>query len=367
MTVRCEDKVPLREPDVSVNICTYNRCGMLSEALESVLAQQIHDGGRYEVIVVDNNSTDETRQVVESFVARGHENLRYLFEGRQGLSHARNAAVSAARSPILAFTDDDVRVKPNWVATIKRMLDDHPEVDCVGGKVLPHWTFAPPSWLTREHWAPLAIVDYGDQPFHVNAGNQLCLITANMAIRKDALERIGGFQPALQRIQNRVGSMEDHELLVRLWKADRQGLYTPELVVTAGVASDRLSKKYHRRWRRGHGYFYAMARLEEMERSQMWLAVRCACTYVQTRGVRCSGVAWQSGTRQPDPRVRLRGQLVVLRRVLQQALPGFHGGGDRSHIRELGRFARSLTRRRQRDPSAPPTRFSAAQFPPPKP
>ena len=151
----------------SVNICTYNRCRMLREALESVLSQRVHDGGRYEVIVVDNNSTDETRQVVESFIARGHANLRYVFEGRQGLSYARNAAVSAARSPILAFTDDDVRVKPDWVATIKRTLDDHPEVDCVGGKVLPRWTFAPPSWLTREHWAPLALVDYGDQPFYV--------------------------------------------------------------------------------------------------------------------------------------------------------------------------------------------------------
>ena len=223
--------------------------------------------------------------MVESFIARGHENLRYVFEGRQGLSYARNAAVSAARSPILAFTDDDVRVKPDWVATIKRMLDNHPEVDCVGGKVLPHWTFAPPSWLTSEHWAPLALVDYGDQPFYVNAGNQLCLLTANMAIRKDALERIGRFQPALQRIQNRVGSMEDHELLVRLWKTDRQGLYTPELVVTAGVASDRLSKTYHRRWHHGtwlllrHGPIGGNGTLTE------WLAVRCACTYVQARGV----------------------------------------------------------------------------------
>ena len=67
----------MHELDVSVNICTYNRCGILSEALEGVLSQQIPDGRRYEVIVVDNNSTDETRQVVESFAARGHENLRY--------------------------------------------------------------------------------------------------------------------------------------------------------------------------------------------------------------------------------------------------------------------------------------------------
>jgi glycosyltransferase involved in cell wall biosynthesis len=359
-------QVPVHELDVSVNICTYNRCGILGEALEGVLSQQIPDGRRYEVIVVDNNSTDETRQVVESFVARGYENLRYVFEGRQGLSYARNAAVSAARSPILAFTDDDVRVKPDWVATIKRMLDNHPEVDCVGGKVLPHWTFAPPSWLTSEHWAPLALVDYGDQPFYVNAGNQLCLLTANMAIRKDALERIGSFQPALQRVQNRVGSMEDHELLVRLWKTDRQGLYTPELVVTAGVASDRLSKTYHRRWHMGHGYFYALARLEEMERSQSgWLFDVPAHMY---RRAACDALGWL-GSLARGSLTRAFAYEVGLwffAGFFSRRYQDFMEGGDRSHIRELGRFARSFTGRRQRDPSAPPTRFSAAQFPPPK-
>ena len=316
----------MREPDVSVNICTYNRCGILSEALEGVLSQQIRDGKRYEVIVVDNNSTDETRQVVESFVARGHENLRYVFEGRQGLSHARNAAVSAARSPILAFTDDDVRVKPDWVATIKRMLDNHPEVDCVGGKVLPHWTFAPPSWLTSEHWAPLALVDYGDQPFYVNAGNQLCLLTANMAIRKDALERIGGFQPALQRVQNRVG-LHGRSRAARPALESRS---TGALHAGAGCHRGRRFRSpvqdvpsplaYGTRPLLRPGPIGGNGTLTER------LAVRCACTYVQARGVRCSRVAWQSGTRQPDPRVRLRGRLVVLRRVLQQALPGFQGG-----------------------------------------
>ncbi len=364
MSVRSVAQVPVHELDVSVNICTYNRCGMLSEALESVLSQQLHDGGRYEVIVVDNNSTDETRQVVESFVARGHENLRYVFEGRQGLSYARNAAVSAARSPILAFTDDDVRVKPNWVATIKRILDNHPEVDCVGGKVLPHWTFAPPSWLTSEQWAPLAIVDYGDQPFYVNAGNQLCLLTANMAIRKDALERIGRFQPALQRIQNRVGSMEDHELLVRLWKTDRQGLYTPELVVTAGVASDRLSKKYHRRWRMGHGYFHAMARLEEMERSQSgWLFDVPAHLY---RRAAFDALGWLGSLARGNLTRAFAYEvgLWFFAGFFSRRYQDFMEGGDRTHIRELGRFARSLTRRRRRDPSG---QFSPAQFPPPKP
>jgi glycosyltransferase involved in cell wall biosynthesis len=357
----------MRESDVSVNICTYNRCGMLSEALESVLSQQIYDSGRYEVIVVDNNSTDETREVVESFIARGHENLRYLFEGRQGLSYARNAAVSAARSPILAFTDDDVRVAPNWVATIKQMLDSHPEVDCVGGKVLPKWSSTPRSWLTSEHWAPLGIIDYGDRPFYVNAGHQLCLITANMAIRKEVLEQIGRFQPALQRVQNRVGSMEDHELLVRLWKADRQGLYAPELIVSAEVGSDRLSKKYHRRWRMGHGYFYAMARFEEMERSKRgWLFDVPAHMY---RRAAFDALGWLGSLAHANltRAFAYEVSLWFFAGFIGRRYRDFVEGGDRSHIRELGRFARSLTRRRQRDLSAPPTRFSAAQSPPPKP
>jgi glycosyltransferase involved in cell wall biosynthesis len=255
------------EYDVSINICTYNRRAFLHTALESVLSQHAN-GLRYEVLVVDNNSTDDTRQLIESFIARGATNLRYLFEGRQGLSYARNTGVAAARSPIVAFTDDDIQVAPDWVATIKQTLDDHPEIECVGGKILPRWPSAPPAWLTREHWAPLAIVDYGQKPFYVNTGNQLCLLTANMAIRKQTLQRVGGFLPDLQRVENSIGSMEDHELLLRLWKVQAQGLYVPELVVSSEIAPDRLTKHYHRRWRFGHGGFYALARIEDFERSR---------------------------------------------------------------------------------------------------
>jgi glycosyltransferase involved in cell wall biosynthesis len=257
------------ECHVSVNVCTYNRHRLLRQALESLLAQQLDETIRYEVIVVDNNSTDETRQVVDEFIGRGHGHLRYLFEQRQGLSYARNAAVAAARAPIVAFTDDDVRVAPTWVQTIKRALDHHPEVDCVGGKIVPRWPAPPPVWLTGRHWAPLAIVDYGDQPFYVSRQNQLCLLTANMAIRNEVLKGIGRFRPQVQRVKNGVGSMEDHELLIRLWKDHRQGMYVPELVVASDIAIDRMAKTYHRRWHFGHGYFYAVARVESMERSRL--------------------------------------------------------------------------------------------------
>jgi glucosyl-dolichyl phosphate glucuronosyltransferase len=250
--------------DVSVAISTYNRCELLPTALEGVLAQET-GGVRYEVIVVDNNSTDNTRQVVESYVARCQANLRYVFEGKQGISHGRNAGLSNARAPIIAYTDDDVHVAPDWVAAVKRAFDEHPEVDYVGGKVLAKWESEPPSWLTREHWSPLALLDYGDAPFHVSLENQVCLITANAAFRCDMVRRAGMFSPSFQHAG--VCSVDDHEFQVRLWRMGGKGLYDPRLTVIAGVQSERMTKRYHRKWHAGHGRQLAKMCLEEVERS----------------------------------------------------------------------------------------------------
>jgi glycosyltransferase involved in cell wall biosynthesis len=251
--------------DVTVIIATYNRADMLPGALESVLAQDA-GGVRYEVIVVDNNSPDQTRQVVESFIARGPAvKLRYLFEGRQGVAHARNTALAHARSPIIAFTDDDVRVAPDWVAMINRSFDEHPEIDCVGGKVLPLWRVEPPAWLTHKHWSPLALTDYGEKPIRTSTDWPLCLVTANASFRRSVFDRIGLFEPACQRVKDGIGSTEDHELQIRFWKAGGQGLYDPRLVVHADVQPERMTKAYHRRWHTGHGRFSSMMKMQDLE------------------------------------------------------------------------------------------------------
>lgn len=239
---------------------------MLPEALESVLAQETGGVG-YEFIVVDNNSQDGTRQVVESFINRGHAQMRYIFEGKQGLSHARNAAIMSARAPIIAFTDDDVRVAGDWVKLIKQAFDEHPEVDFVGGKVLPRWESKPPAWLTPEHWSPLALVDHGEKPFYVNQEKPICLVGANLSFRREVFEQVGLFAADLQRVKDSVGSIEDHELEARLWRSGRQGIYVPNIIVTAEVQTDRTEKEYHRRWHTGHGRFYAIMREEKFEQS----------------------------------------------------------------------------------------------------
>ena len=253
--------------EISVVLSIYNRAALLHRAIESVL-RQAPGAARYEIIVVDNNSTDDTERVVRSFIERGGRNLRYVFEGRQGVSYTRNSGIAHSSAPIAAFFDDDVTVSPGWVDTIKRAFEEHPEVDCVGGCVLPAWDLDPPSWLTREHWAPLALQDYGDKPIRVNRNNPLCLLSANFAFRRAALERIGLFEPELQRVKDGIGSMEDLELLTRFWRAGGHALYLPSLTVIASVPSERLTKRYHRRWHTGHGFFYAMLRSEEVERSK---------------------------------------------------------------------------------------------------
>jgi len=276
--------------DVSVVISTYNRADVLRNALDSLL-QQEPPGLPYEIVVVDNNSTDSTRAVVESFIARGCPNLRYLFEPRQGLAYARNTGILASKAPIIAFTDDDVTVARGWIGTLKRTLDEHPETDCVGGRVLPRWNRPVPSWLTREHWGPLALLDYGDTPFYVTASKRLCLIGANTAFRRTVFTRIGLFASHVQAVKREVAT-EDHELLLRLWRSGGQGLYVPTLSVTSDIASDRFTKAYHRRWHQRHGRFMAIMHDEGTEQTRVGRMFGVpAWLYRQAveGGVRCLG------------------------------------------------------------------------------
>ncbi|MDQ3754832.1 MAG: glycosyltransferase family 2 protein, partial [Acidobacteriota bacterium] len=139
-----------------------------------------------------------------------------------------------------------------------------PEVDYVGGRVLPEWSDEPPSWLTPAHWSPLALTDHGDAPFYVDKNKTVCLVGANLAFRREVFNQFGLFDPDCQRVRDGIGSTEDHELQLRLWRAGIRGLYVPAAIVTAAVQAERTTRKYHRRWHAGHGKFCAKMRLNEI-------------------------------------------------------------------------------------------------------
>ena len=241
--------------DITVVMSTYNRCESLPGAIESVLNQD-GSGINYEIIIVDNNSTDTTRQVIDSFISQGHNNLRYIFEPRQGLSHARNTGIANAQGELIVFVDDDVRARSDWLRNIKRAFDDYPDVECVGGKILPKWKTDPPEWLNADHWGPLALQDYGEMPVLVNEERPLCLAGANFSFRRGVF-RDALFSPDFRRAQ-------DMEFLVRFWRAGGRAIYVPDVVVIADVQDERLTKTYHRQWHATNGRFNSLMRLGEL-------------------------------------------------------------------------------------------------------
>src|ERR1051325_10127136 len=187
-------------PLVSIIVPTRNRADDLRQALHALLEVRARTA-QVELIVVDNGSTDNTWRLLPTITARAAR-PQAVREPRAGISHARNAGSARARGSIVAFTDDDIRVAPDWVDAIVAAFDAHPDASVVGGRVLPTWTAPPPRWLLRESWGPLAIVDYGPDPIVVNNERPLCLIGANVAMRVSAFDRVGLFSPAFPRGQD---------------------------------------------------------------------------------------------------------------------------------------------------------------------
>src|SRR5262245_51522455 len=154
--------------DLTVLICTWNRASLLEETLVSLREMNVPFTSRWEVVVVDNNSTDGTADVVARLSRSFPTRLDYVFEPRQGKSHAMNAGVCASSYPIVAFCDDDVRVHRAWLTAAAGAFRDRPDIAYVGGPVDPIWEQPCPAWFAHTGkllWGTLAILDYGDEPF----------------------------------------------------------------------------------------------------------------------------------------------------------------------------------------------------------
>jgi glycosyltransferase involved in cell wall biosynthesis len=235
--------------DATVLICTFNRAGRLCETLDTLAATKA-DGLRWNVIVVDNNSSDTTREVVTSRIPRYPVELRYLFEPRQGKSNALNTGLAGTDATIVVFTDDDVRVSEGWLAAACRPMLDDPRIDYTGGPVRPIWERPCPRWLDRARsdlWGTLAILDHGPEPF-VFEDRRRVPLGANMAVRRSLIDRIGGFDPGLGRRGSSLLGQEQAEFFCRSRAAGARGLYVPAMLLHHHVPATRLTRSYFRRW-----------------------------------------------------------------------------------------------------------------------
>jgi glucosyl-dolichyl phosphate glucuronosyltransferase len=232
---------------VSVILCTFNRSATLPSALDSLATQQLSESVSWEVIVVDNNSTDNTRATVESYSNRYPRRFRYIFESQQGLSRARNAGICAAQGEILAFLDDDVIAEPDWLANLTSALGDS-KWQGAGGRIVPPSGFAPPKWLPlggeNDLGGPLALFDLGTTPGEL----QRAPYGANMAFRRSMFEKYGDFRVDLGRCGASLLSGEDTEFANRLLAGSEPLRYEPSAIVHHPVPAERLNEKYFRNW-----------------------------------------------------------------------------------------------------------------------
>jgi glycosyltransferase involved in cell wall biosynthesis len=240
---------PVTAPRASVVICTYNRVDRLPEALGAL--DRLEDPGvPYELVVVDNGSTDGTAAYLAAWTAAGPPGgppRRTLYEPRSGKSFALNRAIEATTSEWLALTDDDVLVAPDWLRAAAEAFAADPAADYVGGKVLPLWESPPPSWFSaREMFGTIAILDYGDEPFVIRNGR--IPLGANIAYRRRAFERAGVFRTDLGRDHTTLRGQEFPEQLLRVEAAGGHGRYVPTMVVRHHVPAWRLTKRYVREW-----------------------------------------------------------------------------------------------------------------------
>jgi len=233
---------------ISVVIPTFNRADDLRGTLESLAKQATR--APWEVIVADNNSTDETSVVVSAVASSFPVELRYVFEREQGRSAALNSGIRMARGHIIVTTDDDVRMEPEWLDEAVAALEVL-ECDYVGGKVLPLWGAPRPAWIPDHggrQWAVIALLDYGPEPIPFFTLAHRVPIGVNMAFRRDAFAKAGLWDNRVGRRKGTLLGQEVREWMMRAQTAGLRGYYAPSMVVRHVIQRDRLEKAYFRRW-----------------------------------------------------------------------------------------------------------------------
>ena len=231
---------------LSLIIPTHNRSERLIAALESVIRQDL-PAADWECVVVSNNSTDDTVARFGDFAARYPGlNLRLVTEDGPGVSYARNRGIAETSAPLLVFIDDDERINPGFLRAYADFFDAHPDAVVAGGRIIAEYVTGRPAWLSKYTEMPIANpMDFGDavRPFpagRVPGGG-------NMAFRRSAALRYGGFDPSLGRVGRMLIGGEENDFFERLMRGGETCGYVPGAVMWHIIPPEKLTESYFRR------------------------------------------------------------------------------------------------------------------------
>lgn len=232
---------------LDVIIPTFNRQDLLSLSLNSLFAADIPSGLEVTVTVVDNNSTDGTRLLIESLQKKFGDRIRYCFEQKQGRSHALNAGITSTTGDLVGTIDDDEEVDKNWFTIAFRAFTTR-QIDFIGGPYVPRWSTAPPEWLPPQYGGVVGWVDGGDEEVPFDNNYPGILMGGNAVFTRAVLSKVGLYSTWLGRTDKGLLTGEDEELYGRLLAIGAKGMYLPDLIIYHHVTPDRITKSYFRRW-----------------------------------------------------------------------------------------------------------------------
>jgi len=253
---------------ISVIIATHNRADYLKIALESLEAQSA-ESNTFEVIVVDNASTDNTCSVVESFKDR-IKYISYIYETQALANHARNIGWQAAKGTYVAYIDDDAVPVTNWIKNIYNSLNSlTPKPGIIGGKVTPIWEGEKPAWLDPRLYGALSLIDYSDQAIFLKNKYPF---SVNMVFQKDLLQKFGGFDLKLGRRGTKLLSGDETAIAKRIERAGYTIYYDPAICVEHHIHKSRLNQAWFIQRYYWGGYSDAlMWRILEKPGAWQWL------------------------------------------------------------------------------------------------
>ena len=239
----------MSELQIAAIICTHNRDSYLGAAIDSLLQQE---SDNYEILVIDNASSDRTREVVESRL--GAPRLKYYYEPVLGLSVARNRGAEETNAPILAYLDDDAEASPQWLKVITQAYQENEKLAIAGGKVTLIWPegITPPKWISPDMAGGLGAYDLGEEVVYIDNPN-LTPRGLNYSLRRTFLEEIGGFDPNLGRVGKNLLSNEELYMTELALKKGWQVAYLPDALVAHNVAPERTKPGWflRRSWWQG--------------------------------------------------------------------------------------------------------------------